>query len=142
MRKTVIFLVFIAFWLPASDRFIALYIGSEKITVEVADDHASRKRGLMFRKSIPEDYGMLFVFEEEQIQSMWMKNTLIHLDIIFLNRDRQVVDIYANVPPCRSDPCDSYVSRGPARYALELKSGRSQALNLKTGDTLFFILNR
>ena len=142
MKKISFFVILLAFLLRAGDHFIPLYVGSERIMVEVADSPSQRLKGLMFRESIPEDYGMLFVFDAEQVQAMWMKNTLIHLDIIFLNRHRQVIDIYHDVPPCRSDPCETYVSSSPAKFALELKGNRAGQLKLKIGDTLFFILNR
>jgi uncharacterized membrane protein (UPF0127 family) len=141
MKKIGVLFMLVAVLIPAADHFIPLFIGSKKIIVEVADTHDSRRKGLMFRESIPEDYGMLFVFEDEQIQGMWMKNTLIRLDIIFLSHERQVIDIYSDVPPCRSDPCDTYVSSRPAKFALELRGGKARVLKLKMGDTLFFVLN-
>ncbi len=66
-----------------------------------------------------------------------MKNTLISLDIIYLNNDQQIVDVHASVPPCCADPCPSYVSKFPARYVLELKGGTAKELNLKIGDKIF-----
>ena len=96
----------------------------------------------MFRKSIPDNYGMLLVFDNEGIQGIWMKNTLIHLDIIFLNKKRQIMEIFYNVPPCKKEPCESYVSKSPTKYVLELRGKRAKELNVKTGDTIFFILNK
>lgn len=124
----------------AQATFIPLYIGPEKFTVEVADTLEKQLLGLMFRKSIPDDFGMLFVHEGEDTRSMWMKNTLLHLDLIFLDKNKQVVDIYTNVPPCKRDPCESYVSRKPAQYVLELRGNRVKELNLKVGDSVFFVL--
>ena len=76
---------------------ISLYIGEEKFKVEIADTAEKQARGLMFRKSIPDDFGMLFVYDDEDIRGFWMKNTLAHLDLIYLNREKQVVDIFINV---------------------------------------------
>lgn len=121
-------------------KFIPLYIGSEKFTVEIADTLEKQMLGLMFRKSIPDDFGMLFVHDDEDIRSMWMKNTLIRLDLIFLDKNRQVVDMFINVPPCKADPCDSYISRKPAQYVLELRGNRASELGLKMGDVIFFVL--
>lgn len=121
-------------------KFIPLYIGSEKFTVEIADTLEKQMLGLMFRKSIPDDFGMLFVHDDENIRSMWMKNTLVRLDLIFLDKNRQVVDMFINVPPCKDDPCDSYISRKPARYVLELRGNRASELGLKMGDVIFFVL--
>ena len=108
--------------------------------MEIADTEEKQMVGLMYRKSIPDDFGMLFVDSEEGPHSMWMKNTLVHLDLIFLNRGRQVVDMYINVPPCEKDPCVSYPSRVPAQYVLELRGKRAGELGLKIGDTLYFTL--
>lgn len=127
--------------LYAYERYIPLYVGKNKLIVEVADTSQKRIKGLMFRKSIPDDYGMLFVFETEAIQAMWMKNTFIHLDIVFLNKHKQVIDIYLNVSPCETEPCESYISKSPAKYVLELKGNSSKRLDIGIGDTIFFIIN-
>lgn len=132
--------VVLASCIHAQVKMIPLYIGSAEFTVEIADTVEKQMVGLMFRKSIPDDFGMLFVNNEEGNHSMWMKNTLVHLDLIFLNKGRQVVDMYINVPPCEKDPCESYPSRVPAQYVLELRGNRAKELNLKIGDTLFFTL--
>jgi uncharacterized membrane protein (UPF0127 family) len=66
-----------------------------------------------------------------------MKNTLIPLDIIFLNRERQIVDMFVSVPPCCGDPCPSYTSMFPARYVLEINGGLAKKLKLKIGDKIF-----
>lgn len=120
---------------------IPLYIGSEKFTVEVAETEEAQMRGLMYRKHVPDDFGMLFVHEEEGFRSMWMKNCFVSLDLIFLNKNKQVVDMYIDVPPCKNEPCDTYPSRIPAQYVLELRANRAKELNLKIGDTMTFILD-
>ncbi|MDQ1354558.1 MAG: uncharacterized protein QG657_4867 [Acidobacteriota bacterium] len=125
----------------AQVRMVPLYIGSVEFTVEIADTIEKQMVGLMYRKTIPDDFGMLFVNAEEDYHSMWMKNTLVHLDLIFLNKSRQVVDMYINVPPCEKDPCESYPSRVRAMYVLELRGNRAKELNLKIGDTIFFIVD-
>jgi uncharacterized membrane protein (UPF0127 family) len=122
-------------------KMIPMCIGSAEFTVEIADTVEKQMVGLMFRKTIADDFGMLFVNKAEDYHSMWMKNTLVHLDLIFLNKGRQVVDMYINVPPCEKDPCESYPSRVRAQYVLELRGNRARELNLKIGDTLFFILD-
>ncbi|MCU0288542.1 MAG: DUF192 domain-containing protein [Acidobacteria bacterium] len=124
----------------AQVKMIPLYIGSAEFTVEIADTVEKQMIGLMYRETIPDDFGMLFVNSEEGEHSMWMKNTLVHLDLIFLNKARQVVDMYINVPPCVKDPCVSYPSRVLAQYVLELRGNRARELNLKIGDTLYFTL--
>jgi uncharacterized membrane protein (UPF0127 family) len=92
-------------------------------------------------ESIPDNYGMLFVFDEEDIRSFWMKNTFIYLDIICLDKNKQIVDMFTNVPPCKTEPCKNYISSKPAKYVLELKGNRVKDLNLKKDDFVFFILD-
>jgi uncharacterized membrane protein (UPF0127 family) len=127
--------------LHAKVNMIPLHIGEEKFKVEIADTDEKQIRGLMFRKSIPDDFGMLFVYKAEDIRGFWMKNTLVHLDLIYLNRDKQVVDMFINVPPCKNDPCQTYVSKKPAQYVLELRGNRAKELDIKIGDAIFFLLD-
>jgi uncharacterized membrane protein (UPF0127 family) len=144
MKKLAIFiclLVTVVCSVHAEVKMVPLYIGSEKFMVEIADTMEKQLRGLMFRKSVPDDFGMLFVHDGEGYRSIWMKNTLVHLDLIFLNKHKQVVDIYLNVPPCKKEPCESYVTRVPAQYVLELRGNRAGELNIKIGDTIYFSLD-
>ncbi len=134
--------LFIApFSMNAKTRLIPLFIGKVKFTVEIADTDEKQTLGLMFRRSIPGDFGMLFVYADEGSRSFWMKNTLVHLDLIYLDRDKQVVDIFIDVPPCERMPCETYTSKKPAKYVLELRGNRAKELNIKLGDILFFLLN-
>ncbi len=126
----------------AEVRMIPLYIGSEKFTVEIADTMEKQAIGLMFRKNVPDDFGMLFIYNVEDYHGFWMKNCLVHLDIIYLNKEKQVVDMYINVPPCKEDPCKTYVTRVPAQYVLELRGNRTKEINLKIGDSIFFMLDK
>jgi len=120
--------------------FISLFIKDESFTVEVADTDPKKALGLMFRKGIPDNFGMLFPYTGEDYRAMWMKNTLISLDLIFLNARKEIVEIIVNVPPCMEEPCKSYISQNKAQYVLELRGNRSVELDLHPGDTLFFIL--
>lgn len=110
----------------------------QRFTVEIADDDASRTRGLMFRDELPRDRGMLFVFEQEQPLAFWMRNTYIPLDILYFDSQRRLVSMAQRVPPCRSSRCPSYPSLGPARYTLEIASGRAAELGVAAGDELRF----
>ena len=94
----------------------------------------------MFRQKLGFDQGMLFVFEEESLRSFWMKNMLIPLDIIWLDKDKRIVYIEENVPPCKEDPCPTYTSQIPAMFVLELKAGSVERRKLKILDRLDFIL--
>ena len=144
VRKLLILLLFYSalVYSYSEVKMITLYIGSEKFVVEVADTAAKQQRGLMFRDHIPDDFGMLFVHAGEAYRSFWMKNCLVPLDIIYLDKHKQIINMYIDVPPCKGEPCKSYASARPARYVLELRANRSKELNLKPGDTIFFILNR
>jgi hypothetical protein len=97
-------------------------INNKKIFVEIADSQEERAQGLMFREKLCNDCGMLFIFEQEDIQSFWMKNTLIPLDIIFINKDLTILDIFS-AQPCTKDPCQSYTSEQKALYVLETNKG-------------------
>jgi len=107
-----------------------------KFDVEVAADEPSRTRGLMFRDSMADDHGMLFVFDDAQPRAFWMKNTHIPLDILFFDQDYKLVSVQQRVPPCRSDPCSTYPSTGPTKYVLELNSGMADKLGVKAGDPI------
>jgi len=110
-------------------------VGSVPLWIEIADDEAMRARGLMFRRELPEDEGMLFVFEYPHRLSFWMKDTHLPLDIAFLSDDLRILNIEAMRP---LDEGPRYVSRGPARYAVETNQGWFNKNGVKPGDTLSF----
>jgi len=124
-----------------ADTFIKIYLPSgASVTAELALTDAQRARGLMFREKLLPDQGMLFVFDSEAPVSFWMKNTLIPLDMLWLDRDRVIVHVERNVPPCKADPCPSYTPSRPGLYVLELPAGAAAGFRLKTGDRLDFVL--
>jgi len=123
------------------DRFVKIFLpGGMAVTAELAVSEAERGRGLMFREKLLPDQGMLFVFEEEGYHSFWMKNTLIALDLVWLDASRRIVHIEAGAPPCREEPCPTYGPKIPARYVLELKAGSAAAFGIKLYDQLQFVL--
>ncbi|HEX7502885.1 MAG TPA: DUF192 domain-containing protein [Acidobacteriota bacterium] len=125
----------------AAVRFVTVYIKDKPFFAEIADTPEKHARGLMYRTHLRADYGMLFIFAEEDIRSFWMKNTLIPLDMIFLNNEKQIVDMYCSVPPCRGDPCPGYTSALPARYVLEIAGGTAAKLKLRVGDKIFVAID-
>jgi uncharacterized membrane protein (UPF0127 family) len=126
---------------PAKDKFIKIYLlEGSSITAELAVTAEERARGLMFREKLLPDQGMLFVFEVEDYHSFWMKNTLVALDMVWLDKDKRIVHIERDVPPCKADPCPSYTPKRPGSYVLELKPGSADRLKLRLHDKLEFTL--
>ena len=121
----------------ASDPSPWVELKGQRFKVEIADDDAERMRGLMFRDSLAEDRGMLFIFEREEPLAFWMKNTKIPLDIIYFDADRKLVSV-ATAPPCGTPQCPNYPSDAPARYTLELKAGTVRKLGARRGDEITF----
>jgi len=94
--------------------------------------------GLMYRPSLPEKRGMLFIFDVDRYPAFWMKNTLIPLDLVFLDSTGIVVDVVADVPPCAADPCPTYSPTNPARAVLEIGAGVAAAHGVGTGVVITF----
>ena len=111
-------------------------VHGKRFYVEIADDDATRTRGLMFRDEMADNRGMFFIFRREEPRSFWMRNTRIPLDIIYLDRNLQVVSIVHNARPCRTRQCPSYPSRGPSMYVLEFNAGLAEELGLERGDVI------
>lgn len=107
---------------------------SECFTAELAITPEEQSRGLMFREQMDEDRGMLFVFESEGVHSFWMRNTLIPLDIIWIDSSSKVVFISKNVQPCKSVSCPTVNPGTNAKYVLEINAGLSDQMDLSVGD--------
>jgi uncharacterized membrane protein (UPF0127 family) len=101
--------------------------------VEIADTDAEREKGLMFRKEVPPDRGMLFDFQTPRTVAFWMKNTLIPLDIIYIRTDGTVLSIARNTTPLSEAPIPS---GGPVVGVLELAGGRAGEIGLMPGDRI------
>ena len=109
-----------------------------RVQLEVALTDEERQLGLMFRDMLPADRGMLFIFEADGSLDLWMKNMFIPLDFVWMSTSGEVVDVRADVQPCRSDPCPSYGSSKPARAVLEVNAGFATAHGVRPGDRLMF----
>lgn len=107
------------------------------VQAEIADTASKRAQGLMFRKSLSDNQGMLFVFEQEEQYSFWMKNMQIPLDIIWIDKDKRIVDIKANVPPCK-ESCQGLTPREKAQYVLEVNAGFVEENKVRVGDKVDF----
>jgi uncharacterized membrane protein (UPF0127 family) len=104
-----------------------------RIDVEVASTHAERMKGLMYRSSMDYDKGMLFLFEKEEVQSFWMKNTILPLDIIFIDSRGVINTIYTNTTPYSEK---SLPSKKPSRYVVEVNGGYCKNHGIKEGDLI------
>lgn len=111
-------------------------LNGQRFTVELAESQQKQALGLMFRDSLPDDHGMLFIFPAESLRSFWMKNTRIPLDIMYFDEDLKLVSVAENAQPCRTRRCPNYPSEGPAKYVLELNAGKAGELGLRPGDEL------
>jgi uncharacterized protein len=107
-----------------------------RVKVEIADTEAKRQRGLMFREQLAPNEGMIFLFDELDYYPFWMKNTLIPLDMLWLDPDGRVVSIAQSVPPCKADPCPSYFPDAKSVYVVEVVSGFVREHKVKVGDVL------
>src|SRR5215470_2734714 len=105
--------------------------GEVEVALEVAVTPEAQQRGLMYRTSLADDHGMLFVFPVDADHAFWMKNTLIPLDMLFIAADGQVVGIHANATPLSMAPIQ--VGQ-PSRYVLEVPGGYTQRRGITTGD--------
>ncbi len=117
--------------LPIETIVIDSQKGPQKFRVEVASDQKSKEQGLMFRRYLPSNAGMIFTFSKPEMVIFWMKNTFIPLDILFVRPDGKVSSIAANAEPLslKSIPSDE-----PVLAVIELNGGRARALGIKPGD--------
>jgi uncharacterized protein len=109
-----------------------LNAGMHLIRAEVAGDFNTRARGLMHRASMPQNAGMLFIFDEATQQCMWMKNTLIPLSVAFIDDTGAIINIADMEPQTENSHCASR----PARYALEMNKGWFAAKGIKPGSRI------
>jgi len=121
----------------AATSTVVVDTGERQITfhVELARTEPEREKGLMFREHLAPDAGMLFLFEVPMVQTFWMKNTLIPLDMIFIGRDRSIVGVVANAQPL------TLTARSvgePSQYVLEIGGGLAARLGIRAGQRVAF----
>jgi uncharacterized membrane protein (UPF0127 family) len=123
---------------PGAKEVLLVLPDGFKVRAELARTPEEQSRGLMFRKGLKEERGMLFVFADAGEKSFWMKNTFVELDIVFLDKDLKAGKIFHRVTPSRSGQSDFEVSRvsAPARYVLELAGGVSRGHGLRPGSRI------
>jgi uncharacterized membrane protein (UPF0127 family) len=106
------------------------------IPVEIAINQIEREQGLMFRTQLSINQGMLFVFPDQAVHDVWMKNTYLPLDVVFLSADGHIVSILENLQPCLHEPCEIYSPQVAANFMLELNAGFSHLHQLQIGQAL------
>ena len=104
--------------------------------VEVARTPEEQTQGLMFRESLPEKSGMIFLFGDNAPHGFWMKNTMIPLDIVWMDGSGRVLFVSANTPPCRADPCPTYGPLDPAANVLEIAGGTAAKEKVTVGSRI------
>ena len=114
---------------------IPVKFGKETLNCEIAATEAEREHGLMFRRDLPQDRGMIFVFETPHDASFWMKNTPLPLSIAFLDEDKKVLNVDEMAP---YDEEHFHQSKGPAAYAVEANTGWFTKHGVKAGDVVTF----
>ena len=116
---------------PRGELIIETASGQLHLEVEIARNREQRAQGLMFRTSLEENSGMIFIYDSPREISMWMKNTILSLDMIFIAEDGQITRIVSNTTPMSEATIPSL---GPVRAVLELLAGAAKRLAIKPGD--------
>ena len=140
MHFKFIYLIFnffvISFYTFSNEKIeVSIYNKNITFNVEVAKTTEERRTGLMYRKKLLNNEGMLFVFPREQIIQLWMKNTYIPLDVIFISENKVIVDIKKNMEKLSETIVKSRVK---SRYALEFNTGLINKLDIEIGDKVLF----
>ncbi|CAG5009909.1 hypothetical protein DYBT9275_04595 [Dyadobacter sp. CECT 9275] len=107
----------------------------KKIDVEIAENEAEQSKGLMYRPYLPDSAGMLFIFNDSAPRNFWMKNTIIPLDIMYVDAGKKIISIAKNTKPYSEE---SVPSLGNAQYVVEVNAGFSERHDIKTGDAISF----
>jgi len=118
-----------------------IQINQKIYTIELATTPTQQQLGLQNRPELTQNQGMLFIFPDSKIRYYWMKDTLHPLDIIYLDENQIITQIYTNTPTCKSQDqsqtnCPHYPSTSPTKYVLELKAGQSKKDKIQVGDNM------
>lgn len=120
----------------ASVERIELMLADQRFVVEYVADPDSRRQGLMGRKNLAAGTGMLFDFPQGTQPAIWMRNMVISLDLLYVDETGEIAQIFPNVPPCSSMPCQIYHADQPLRFVLEVPAGTARNLGLEEGQIL------
>ena len=122
--------------LPAQAQTIQATLGGQPYQLELVADPDSRRQGLMGRASLAAGEGMLFDFPEGTRPAIWMRNMRMSLDLLFVDENAQLVQVFAEVPPCTAQPCAIYQADQVLRFVIEVAPGTAETLGLEVGDQL------
>ncbi len=109
-------------------------IDGKCFSVQLAKTQKEQESGLMYRNQLSQDKGMLFIFKNPGIYTFWMKNTLISLDILWIDINNKIIYISKKTPPCTTSICNTYGPSENTKYVLEINGGISDKENFKVGD--------
>jgi hypothetical protein len=113
----------------------------KQILAQVADSPEKQVVGLFFAKELPPDGAMLFIYDDEDSHPIWTKNSHFPIDILWMDRDRKILHIEENIPPCAADPCPRYGPEEPAAlYVMQASAGFVRRNNLKADMSMIFRL--
>jgi uncharacterized membrane protein (UPF0127 family) len=126
-----ILFILIYIWFRSS--FIIISFKDKNLFLKLANTNSERSRGLMNVKKLGINDGMVFEFEKEERQTFWMKDTLIPLDLVWIDQSGKVVNVTSNALPCSKDPCRKYYSSKPVKYVIELNGGWAKKNELNVG---------
>ncbi|MBN1385659.1 DUF192 domain-containing protein [Candidatus Woesearchaeota archaeon] len=122
----------------ATENTIQICFPERCIAAEVADTPELRAQGMMYRESLSEEEGMLFVFDRPAVYHFWMRNTLIPLDMIFLDPHKRIIHIEEKVPPCYEAECEKYGPMEDVLYVVEVNAGYCENNGIESGQTVSF----
>ena len=108
------------------------------VNIELAPTPEETSTGLMFRPALAADRGMLLLWPNERLATIWMMNVLVPLDIVFLDNTGQVVELFVGAQPCNAEPCPRFTASKPARAVLEMAAGSAAAHGLEVGSRIGF----
>jgi hypothetical protein len=129
-------IIFMAFSSNQNKKQATVCFNESCFKVELAISNEQKIKGLMNRKSMANDYGMLFVYDNSGIYNFWMKDTLIPLDIIWINENREAVFIKENAEPCMEGVCAAINPGVESKYVLELNAGSAKKIGLNLSNKL------
>ncbi len=135
----IIVLIIVLYFKKSPTKYAIVKIKDTEVRAEIADTFTDRAKGLMFRKTLPEKEGMLFVFNDEDYHSFWMMNMSFPIDIIFINKDKKIIDIVKNAQPCGLS-CSTYKPKEKVMYVLEVNANFTEKHEMTIGTTLEFVL--